>query len=65
VPWCDDCDRYLTPSTLESDGSCPTCGTGVAEPEEDPKAPWHFKVLVALAVLYLAWRFVELLRALL
>lgn len=27
---------------------------------EVPKAPWHFKLLVVLAVFYLAWRFVEM-----
>jgi hypothetical protein len=27
---------------------------------EDAKAPWHFKVLVALVVLYLGWRLVQL-----
>lgn len=61
MPWCDDCDRYLTPSSLDPDGSCPSCGRAVAEHEDDPKAPWHFKLLVAMAVAYLAWRAVELL----
>ena len=27
---------------------------------EDYKAPWHFKLMVVLAVLYLSWRFVQL-----
>jgi hypothetical protein len=27
---------------------------------EDAKAPWHFKVLVGLVVLYLGWRLVQL-----
>ena len=26
VPWCDNCDQYLTPSTVTPDGTCPTCG---------------------------------------
>lgn len=26
---------------------------------EVPKAPWHFKLLVVATVVYLAWRFVE------
>jgi hypothetical protein len=29
---------------------------------EDEKAPWHFKLLVTLLILYLGWRFVELFR---
>jgi hypothetical protein len=36
----------------------------MAEPESpatggDPRAPWHFKVLVGAATVYLAWRGVE------
>jgi hypothetical protein len=27
---------------------------------EDAKAPWHFKLLIVLVVLYLVWRIVEL-----
>ncbi|HLU53089.1 MAG TPA: hypothetical protein VK011_05835 [Acidimicrobiia bacterium] len=27
--------------------------------EEIPPAPWSFKIMVALAVLYLAWRLVQ------
>jgi hypothetical protein len=26
VPWCDACDRFLSPSTVRSDGTCPSCG---------------------------------------
>jgi hypothetical protein len=29
VPWCADCDRYLSPSTVTADGHCPTCGRPV------------------------------------
>lgn len=28
--------------------------------EEDAKAPWHFKLLLALLALYLTWRLVQL-----
>ena len=31
-----------------------------AEPGEY-KAPWHFKLMVALATIYLGWRFLQLL----
>jgi len=27
---CDDCDRYLAPSSVTRDGVCPTCGRPVA-----------------------------------
>jgi hypothetical protein len=67
MPWCDDCSRFWNPSTLTDGGACPTCGRVVAGPvgdggddDEELKAPWHFKLLVALTVLYLAWRAVQL-----
>jgi hypothetical protein len=61
MPWCDTCSRFWNPSTLTEEGACPTCGRVVAKPsdDEEPKAPWHFKVLVGLAGLYLGWRAVE------
>jgi hypothetical protein len=29
VPWCPNCERFLSPSTVHADGSCPTCGRAV------------------------------------
>jgi hypothetical protein len=29
VPWCDSCDRFLSPSTVQVDGTCPICGHAV------------------------------------
>ena len=29
VPWCDACDRFLSPSTVRTDGTCPVCGRAV------------------------------------
>ena len=26
MPWCAACDRYLSPSTVHVDGTCPGCG---------------------------------------
>jgi hypothetical protein len=26
VPWCAPCDRFLSPSTVRADGTCPSCG---------------------------------------
>jgi hypothetical protein len=57
VPWCEDCSRYLTPPTLTKAGECPTCGTVLAAP---PRAPWHFKLLVGAAGIYLSFRFVQM-----
>ena len=34
VPWCDACDRFLSPPTVKVDGTCPTAGALV-----DPGAP--------------------------
>jgi hypothetical protein len=62
VPWCDTCDRFYNPNTLQPDGSCPTCGRLVAEPTaieaeaESPGAPWHFKLLIAATAIYLGYR---------
>ena len=29
MPWCATCDRFLSPSTVHADGTCPTCGRAV------------------------------------
>jgi hypothetical protein len=48
---------------MNEDGSCPTCGRRLA-PAEFERArsgtPWHFKLLVAVLVVYLAFRLVQL-----
>jgi hypothetical protein len=33
MPWCEDCSKYWTYSSLPPDGSCPTCGRVVTTPE--------------------------------
>lgn len=65
MPWCDTCDVYLAPNTVDADGTCPTChdqvdaaDTKVAAPEE-AKVPWHFWVVVVALVGYLGWRAIE------
>ena len=70
MPWCEQCDRFYTPSTLSSAGDCPE-GHHVADPgdvplvqstaepreeEPAPKVPWHFWLLLASVVIYLGWR---------
>jgi hypothetical protein len=76
VPFCEECAKYWAPASVKPDGSCPQCGRPVDQQGpstlsgkqlrqmagEDAKAPWHFKLLVVLAILYLAWRVVDLIR---
>ncbi len=59
MPWCEDCAKFWTPTSMPPDGSCPTCHRVIAEPP-DTSVPWHFWVLVACLVLYLGWRLVQL-----
>jgi len=70
VPWCDACDRFLSPSTVRVDGSCPSCGqvvdpgraraapdTVAAEADEDlGPLPWHLKLLACALAVYLGYR---------
>ncbi len=65
MPWCPDCDRFLSPSTVTADGTCPTCGRAVevgdvarATGEEGPlpPIPWHLKLLALAIVVYLLYR---------
>ncbi|MGQ0832737.1 MAG: hypothetical protein ACT4OV_13780 [Microthrixaceae bacterium] len=61
MPWCDTCDRFYNPNSLAPDGTCPTCGRQVgqvAEPAESAqsRAPWHFKMLIAVTAVYLGYR---------
>lgn len=64
MPHCDTCERFYNPNTLRPDGSCPACGRQLGDPAEvsaaPTGAPWHFKVLIAVTVVYLTWRFVQL-----
>ncbi len=68
MPHCDTCDRFYNPNTLTTDGACPVCGRQVGDPVGEERitrfetegAPWHFKVLVAATVLYLGWRFIQM-----
>jgi hypothetical protein len=60
------CDRFLTPSSVSPDGTCPKCGRPVerglipgmtrAADEPDPAVPWHLKLLALAFVIYLSWR---------
>lgn len=67
MPWCEDCAKYWTPTAMQADGSCPSCGRDLAgqavrtkERLDEEKAPWHFKLLVVALIAYLGWRVVDL-----
>ena len=76
MPWCEACAKYMAPSAMNLDGTCPQCGRTVQVPSihgtvtaknldirkltDDVKVPWHFKLLVAALVIYLSWRVVQL-----
>lgn len=62
MPFCEACDRFYNPNTLDPQGDCPQ-GHHVAdpvEPEPIPGVPWHFKVMLVALIAYLGWRFVQL-----
>lgn len=56
MPWCEGCARFWNPNSMGRGGECPTCGQVIAAP---PRAPWHFRLLVVAASLYLGWRAVQ------
>ena len=68
MPWCDACDRFLSPSTVKVDGTCPSCGRTVdaghahapksdSDDDEDlPPIPWHLWLLAAALAVYLGYR---------
>jgi hypothetical protein len=71
VPWCTECDRFLSPSTVRADGTCPTCGRPVDAGEVATRAvaervdeteevlapiPWHLKLLASAIAIYLGYR---------
>lgn len=75
MPYCDECEKYWTPSSVNADGTCRRCGAQLEGPEghdgqtaldaatDDPgdeKVPWHFKLMIVALVVYLGWRFAQL-----
>ena len=59
MPWCEDCAKFWTPTSMGRDGACPACGRSITAAVAEPKAPWHFKVLVGGVAIYLSWRLVQ------
>ncbi|WP_116998562.1 hypothetical protein [Desertimonas flava] len=71
MPYCDDCDKYWTPNSMNEDGTCPRCGadleahtapvtTAEGATDDDEGVPWHFKLMIVALVVYLGYRFVEI-----
>lgn len=56
MPWCEECSKFWNPTSMNADGTCPTCGRTIVAPA---KTPWHFKLLMAALVLYLGFRAVQ------
>ena len=70
MAWCEACHRFLSPSTVRADGTCPTCGRAVEgggargnvatqqdDAERQPtRLPWHLWVLAAAVAIYLGFR---------
>ena len=53
--------RRRSPSTGHGEEPRPEAARGRADGDaDDAKAPWHFKLLMVLLVLYLGWRIVDL-----
>jgi hypothetical protein len=67
MPWCEDCERYWAPSAMTPEGECPDCGADLEAPDpdrdgatDDEGAPWHFKLLIVMLVVYLVYRGYEM-----
>ncbi|HXX89613.1 MAG TPA: hypothetical protein VEI83_05240 [Acidimicrobiales bacterium] len=52
MPWCDTCDRVVDEEELE-EGKCPTCQTDLLARRP---IPWHFKLMIGVTAVYLAYR---------
>ncbi|MBC8196243.1 MAG: hypothetical protein H8E69_10870 [Actinobacteria bacterium] len=63
MPWCEPCDRYLSPNAVSVVGTCPKCGERVTDSDGEPagsqKVPWHFWLFVGAAGIYLLWRLLQ------
>lgn len=64
---CPRCHRVLDSSPLVAQTTRPYTAADLdlkklaaGDEDVDPRAPWHFKLLVVALVLYLGWRVVDL-----
>lgn len=66
MPYCETCERFYNPKSLAPDGTCMTCGRFLGDQVDDAadgertRIPWHFWLLVIALVVYLGWRFVQM-----
>jgi hypothetical protein len=65
MPFCEDCAKFWSPNSMPRTGTCPACGQQIATPQEvveagEYRAPWHFKLMIVLAAVYLGWRLVQM-----
>lgn len=70
MPWCVSCNKFLTPSTVQPDATCPKCGSivekglipGMTRPANEARigVPWHLKLLVSGVAIYMGWRFLQM-----
>ncbi len=64
MPWCEECEKSWTPTSLQADGTCPQCGERVeSTPGVDHKPrkiPWHFWLMVGAISIYLTYRLIQL-----
>jgi hypothetical protein len=64
------CNKFLTPSTVRPDATCPKCGEvvergllpGLTRPANEAPTgiPWHLKLLLTASAIYLGFRFFQL-----
>ena len=63
---CPTCGRLLEPPArapiTAKNLDLRKLASGEDEPDDDVKAPWHFKLLMVLLVLYFVYRIVQLFR---
>lgn len=68
MPWCEECEKSWTPTSVNTDGTCPKCGRSVeggghvghSHEVHNRKAPWHFLLMVAVITVYLGYRLIQL-----
>ena len=47
MPWCEECSKYWTPSAMNEDGTCPTCGQRPVDQEPITAKNLNLKKLAA------------------
>lgn len=58
---CPSCESQVATATAAKPEGPPSGSEVASAAPVEVKAPWHFKLLVVLTVIYLVWRFGQLL----